>query len=91
MLFAEAVEWRKTEGKTFSSNFRRSEIEQRDGIDLQECQNVCQENSECAAITYNEDRRLCILRRRTKYGLSEDTFIDRDGVDYYELVGKSMN
>ena len=91
MLFAEAVEWRKTEGKTFSSNFRRSEIEQRDGIDLQECQNVCQKNSECAAITYQEDRRLCILRRRTNDRLSENVFVDRNGVDYYEFVGKSMN
>ena len=88
MLFAEG-EWRKTEGKTFSRSIA-SKIEQRTDIDLQECQHACQENSECVAITYNEDKRLCILRRRTKDGLSEDEFIDRDGVDYYEFVGKSM-
>ena len=89
-----AGEWRNTEGKTFSSNID-SELQQHNAEYLLECQALCQQNSACVAITYNDnrpsDKTDCILRNITKNGLSQDEFKDKAAVDYYELVGKSIN
>ena len=86
--------WRKTEGKTFSSNIV-SALQQHNAEDFLECQALCDQNSACVAITYNENSPSntndCILRSRTKDELSsEDDFIDSTA-DYYDHEGKAIN